>query len=698
MTFWVLGTIGHFLLTAHWLKRTGQAASRDELWFQTMVAGTGTLSIALHLIASTTGLTLTRVLLLLLAGHAALAWRNGALYVGRGFSPGVQANLVTRILETAATVAVTAIVIQWALQAIATAEVTGSDAAHYHVPNAVNLALGASPFDLPPTSHLYPMGSSTLAAWFILPVQTPLLTDLVMVLPFLLLVSAAGWVFRQLTSLSGLAWSTWLMLALFGTPLFRSASLMSADLLFAAAAMSFGAALLAPLIRRQLKAADIWLLALSLGLLLGSKVTGLVVAGLLGAPALVTVVILKLRFGAAGLRQAQATPSSSRGEATPYSTAVWAGAAFAMIFAGGIWLVRNWWVWGSPVAPNGVTFFGVTLFRGAAYEATTYLSVLGDMTDKPDYRLWDRVTHFIGIWLGAWFLPGLGALALIPADVIAGRRRADGSSARLWAMIVACVTGAVMAWFLIGAPWTSLEWTEGFSLRYALPWLAILPVVAWVGVFPASLPWYRRTAWAAFGGLAISVAGILVFTDRQQADLPPVPALGVLAASLLLVGVPRWPMVRPLVSILAIGVILGAAALFDIRATQADRLAQETKAAAMASGPRTLGEQIYDAAIAVEARDSQSCDVEGRRFFVTNRFDEAGALQGPKLTNRVFYAARELRATARVRPAMGPCDYLITERAIMDTDKGAALHAALNTSGTLVEVATVADVLLLVHR
>ncbi len=47
---------------------------------------------------------------------------------------------------------------------------------------------------------------------------------------------------------------------------------------------------------------------------------------------------------------------------------------------------------------------------------------------------------------------------------------------------------------------------------------------------------------------------------------------------------------------------------------------------------------------------------------------------------------------------MGPCDYLITERAIMATDKGAALHAGLNTSGVLAEVAAVGDVVLLVHR
>jgi hypothetical protein len=658
-----MGTVGHFLLTARWLKQAGGSTTRDELWFQTMVAGTGTLSIALHVIASTTGLTLTRVLLVLLAGHAVGAWKvdrpgsQGRERAGvLGLETQAELRVVTRALETAAILAITVIVIQWTLLASASTEVSGSDAAHYHVPNAVNIALGASPFDLPPTSHLYPMASSTLAAWFILPVQTTLLTDLVMVLPFLLMLSAAGWLFRQLTSLSGLAWSTWMMVALFGTPLFRSASLMSADLLFAAAAMAFAAAWLAPLLRRRLKPADIWFIALSLGLLLGSKITGIVVALLLGLPALLALFVLY----ALSARRARALARDVRPAVGAAPVLTWAGAAFAVFGAGGIWLVRNWWVWGSPIAPNGVTVFGVTVFPGAAYEATNYLSVLGDMTEKPDYRLWDRAAHFIGVWLSSWYLLGLAALALIPIDLIVSRLRGGSSSARLWTMIVVSGTGAVMAWFLIGAPWTSLEWTEGFSLRYALPWLAILPVVAWVGLFPVSLPWYRRTAPAAIAGLAISVGGAAILAAHQQLPFPPLLTPAALAA---------------------------------------ERHAQEIKAAAMADRPRTTnGERIYDAAMAFEAKDSRSCDVEGRRFFVTNRFDEAGALQGPRLTNRVFYAAREVRVTARVRPAMGPCDYIITERAIMDTIKGAALHAALNTSGTLVDVATVGDVVLLVHR
>ena len=643
MTIWVLGTVGHFLLTALWLKRAGHTASRDELWFQTLVAGIGTLSISLHLVASTVGLGLWSVLLLLLAGHAGM-YVAGPGSQGRARALEDQRALRTsNTLEWAAIVILIVIVSQWALIAMATAEISGSDAAHYHVPNAVNLALGASPFDLPPTSHLYPMGSSTLAAWFILPVQTTLLTDLVMVLPFLLLISAAGWMFRQLTSLSGLAWCTWMMLALFGTPLFRSASLMSADLLFAAASLAYAAALLRPLMRQRLTHSDIWLIALSLGLLLGSKITGIVVGGLLGIPAIVTLAVLKFRD-----RWAMAG-----------TALVWAGAAVAVIFAGGIWIVRNWWVWGSPVAPNGVTVFGLNIFPGSPYEATTYLSVLGDLKEKPGYQLWERARHFIDVWLGRWYLAGLGAMLLIPIDFVVSRRRNRDATARLCAMLVACVTGAAMMWFLIGAPWTSLEWTEGFSLRYALPWLALLPAVAWVGLFPSSLPWYRRTALAAAGGLAISVGGMAILRSHPELPFPPLLTPEVLAA---------------------------------------ERYAQQAKAAASIDRPRTNGDRIYEAVMAFESKDPHSCDSEGRRFFVTNRFDEASALQGSRLTNRVFYAAREVRVTAKVRPPMGPCDYLITERAIMDTNKGAALHQSLNPAGTLVEVATVGDVVLLVHR
>ena len=678
MTTWWLATLSHFLLTSYWLKRTGSPGTRDEHWFQSMVAGIGSLSIVLHLIATTVGLSLWRVVAALALGHA-VAW-----YAGRSRSrtpnPSTQTDLTTRALELAATIAIAAIVIQWILLAGRTAEVSGSDAAHYHLPNAINLARGASPFDLPPTSHLYPMGSSTLAAWFLLPVQTPLLTDLVMVLPFLLLLAASDWLFRLLTSLSGLAWCTWMMLALFATPLFRASSLMSADLLFAGATTAFVASMLAPLVRRKLTQTDVCLIALSLGLLLGSKATGIVAAVLFGVPALIALAILKGR----------------RDWTMEVASPVWLGSIVAVIGAGAIWQLRNWWVWGSPIAPNGLSLFGLQLFPGQTYEATrTYLSVFGDMTAKPDYQLWPRAHHFINTWLGSWYLTGLAAVALIPVDAVAKRVR----SSRLILLVVIGITSALMGWILVGAPWTSLEWTGGFSLRYALPWFALLPVVAWSALFPVSLPWYRRPVVSALSGLAIAIGALLLFADQQTPAFPPLPTRGVVLAAIALVlarsalqFAPRFSAAVAACSIVAAAIGLGT------WTTGADRAAQDARAATIANGPRTNGERIFDTVIAFETREGRSCDAGGRRFFVTNRFDEPGTLQGPRLLNRVFYAARDVRVTAKVRPPMGGCDYILTEHAIMNTVKGGALHQGLNPSGTLEEIGLVGDVAILAHR
>jgi hypothetical protein len=491
--------------------------------------------------------------------------------------------------------------------------------------------------------------------------------------------AASVWLFRQLTSHSGLAWCSWMMLALFATPLFRASSLMSADLLFAASTTAFVASVLSPLVRRKLTQTDVWLIALSLGLLLGSKATGIVSAVLFGVPALIALAILKMR----------------RDWTMEVSAAVWLPAIAAVIGAGAIWQLRNWWVWGSPIAPNGLWLFGIQLFPGQTYEATrTYLSIFGDL-GKPDYQLWPRAHHFINTWLSSWYLVGLVAVALIPLDALPSRLR----SLRLAILIVVGLTGAVMAWILIGAPWTSLEWTAGFSLRYALPWFALLPVVAWSALFPQSLPWYRRPIVAALAGLAIVSGAVMLFADQQQPAFPPLPTMRVfIAAVALMIATSLLQFVPRLGAAVAACSIVAASLLLGIWTKGSDRAAQETRAETIASGPRTNGERIFDTVVASEAKEGRSCDAEGRRFFVTNRFDEPGTLQGPRLLNRVFYAARDVRVTAKVRPPMGRCDYILTEHAIMNTLKGAALHQALNPSGTLEEIGLVGDVAILAHR
>jgi hypothetical protein len=66
---WCLGTLSHFLLTHRWIRLAGTAETRDERWFQATLAGSASLSMALHLVSSTVGLSLIRVLAVLMAGH-----------------------------------------------------------------------------------------------------------------------------------------------------------------------------------------------------------------------------------------------------------------------------------------------------------------------------------------------------------------------------------------------------------------------------------------------------------------------------------------------------------------------------------------------------------------------------------------------------------------------------------------------------
>jgi hypothetical protein len=345
--------------------------------------------------------------------------------------------------------------------------------------------------------------------------------------------------------------------------------------------------------------------------------------------------------------------------------------------------------------------FGITMFPGAAYEATTYNSVLGDLAETSNYDLVARTTHYINEWLGAWYLVLLGCMVLVPIDAAVAWWRGTSPAlvrARAGSFLVATGTAVLIGWFLIGAPWTSLEWTRGLSLRYALPWFALLPLVAWLALFPVSLPWYRRFELQVLGGVVFVGGGLAIFSGHLPPPFPPMPTLTSLLAALAL-----WAVVRlsargtrgPAIAVVAALVV--ASAGFGVWAAKADVLARGELSAAMAAGPRNEEEQVYDAALASEGRDAVTC--AGRRFFITTRFNLPLALQGARLANEVFYAGRDLSVTATVRPAMGPCDYIVTDEAVLGTTKGANLHAALaGASATLTRAATLEAFVLLVNR
>jgi hypothetical protein len=179
IAIWIwLASLGlHACTIWRFVRRRLVDASHDERLFASVVAGIGTLSAVLHVLALTAGLTLTRGVIGLAVLDAAI-WLS-MRHVADRTTPRRTATAVA-IAEFAAAIALMAIVLAWIDHASMSALVDGTDAAHYHVPVAVNLARGARLFDLPATPHTYPMTGSMLDAWFILPLGSPLLVDAAM--------------------------------------------------------------------------------------------------------------------------------------------------------------------------------------------------------------------------------------------------------------------------------------------------------------------------------------------------------------------------------------------------------------------------------------------------------------------------------------------------------------------------------------
>ncbi len=251
MALWLAATIAHFVLTFFWVRALGtRDRDYDDLVFQAAVIGLGSLQAILHVVAFSVGLSLDRGLAALAATHLAVAagfairTRRSPHPPAAGGEPRVTRTDPALALAVAGGVVVTAIAVQWALAASASLRVTGADAAHYHVPFAVNIALGANPFGLPATPHLYPMGTSVLAAWFILPLRDLLLVDLANLPPFLLAWCAVLNIVGETTGRRGIVYGPWCALAMFSAPLFRHSLLVSSDLFYAAAFLAVNALLL----------------------------------------------------------------------------------------------------------------------------------------------------------------------------------------------------------------------------------------------------------------------------------------------------------------------------------------------------------------------------------------------------------------------------------------------------------------------
>jgi hypothetical protein len=698
MVLWLAATIAHFWLTFVWVRAFGPCRrEQDDLVFHAAVVGLGSLQAILHTLAFSVGLSLGWGLAALAATHliAAIVFafkaRRPRRIAETPVGPLPAVDRPTRTLAVAGGIVVTALAVQWALAASSSLRVTGADAEHYHVPWAVNVALGANPFGLPATPHLYPMGTSVLAAWFIVPLGDPLLVDLANLLPFLLAWCAILRIVRDATGQSGLAWGPWCAVAMFSAPLFRHSLLMSADLFYTAAFLATNALLLKACAHLRLDRSDAVSLGLAAGMLVSTKVTGVfsvaVLGGVYGALTVVRMRLERRRFRCGGV-----------------SVPVLGGAALLAIASGGVWLIRNWWNYGSPLAPSGLQVLGLEIFPGEQYEAAKYyLSVLKDVRDLPDYSLASRTWHWVGVWLGGWF-PVSSLLAALPvAGLCVGWARGRALDEALRARLVFAAASAVVIAshlaLLTGVPWSSLEWTHGFSLRYALPCAALLWLVGCASVLPVvTAP--GRLRWRA--GVALALVSVGWYVGHQGVpDTPPEEALARLTGTGALLGLSLWVLGgaaarlpwRWLAAAAGGSLVAAVATVYGVHTVRIDaRLGRSAEAELnrRVSCPTCDGADVSDGRRAylwlLNDERARGVPCSGRRVFMTSRWDYPLDLQSTRFENLIF-DVRGLSSTPRLveraLPGTVPCDYVIADRVALETTNGVPLVNMLHAGGRL---------------
>lgn len=694
---WLLLTLGHTVLCAAWgvrWQRAGAAMTVDQAAFATVVVWLGMLAAVLHVVAATVGLSLWSVGAGLVAGHLLL---HKSVARHEPSLPPDRWNVDDRSdrwLSWAGLAVLLAIAAGWIAGDVRSPVIGGTDAAHYHVPHAVNLALGARLFDPPATGHLYPMGTSVLAAWLIVPTGSGLLADSATLPSFLLLAASLGWLFRQMTGMPGLSVVPWFLLAMLTLPIVRISAAMSADLPFAAAFIALLAQVVAT-VRGDRSAAAAALTGLLAGLLLGTKATG--------APA--TVLLLGLLAAGLGAERLMGRRARTRPRAALRSAAL--GLALALA-AGGLWQVRNWLNYGSPIAPVGVHAAGRTILPGQRYDdMRLHLSVLRDLREHGGQRTWRTARRHMRNWAGPW-LPGVAwLLPLLVLDAAIAVRGIAPAMARARLVFVALAVAAngALGWLLISAPWTSLVWTNGLSLRYVLPAIILGAFLAPLAAFPASLPWYSSPRARTAGTLTLAAAAIAIvavvapppekdYGRHLLAMTPWSVAVGVaLAAGLALAA--RWRLSRAsLGGILAAATILASVLGGSALAGRATAVTADAAAGyrVLEPCPGATSDRRPDHAAAslVVRHDRLRAHAHSRRrVFVAARFDTPLQLQGGKFDTLVV-DSRDVALIDRRLGTRGPgaesCDYIIASIAELDTQRGVPIVARASARSPLVHV------------
>lgn len=698
LAIWLLASIAHVVVSAAWARRGG-APGLDARLFDTVLFAAGTLHGVLFVASTITGLAHLRGVWWLAAFDASVAawlvWTRARPAGDAAPSYTTGYAIVPAALQVAGSLALATLAVSWSRLAARSFHVSGSDAAHYHVPNVVNLALGASPFDLMPTVHAYPMGASLVGAWFVLPIGDPWLIDLAILAFFVLLAASLVRAFTIVTGQPGLAWVPWLLLAGMATPLFQHASLFSADLPFAAAFAASVTHLLAWRARGTIAVRDAILGGLAFGLMCGVKTTG--------APMLV------LLLGVATVVWIARRSRRARVPLTRGARASLVGAFLAAWLAGGgLWLVRNSITQGSPVAPSGLKVHGVTIFKGETLEESAgYYSVAGDMAATPGYPLRRRVAYYVRQQLGP-ILPPMAALLVllaIDAGISRWRRRpgqSDGDDPRLAMLAGFAVIAAVFLWLLAHAPWSSLDWTRGLSLRYALPIVVGAGFLAFLGLFPRTQRWYEDPIPAALvgafvGGVSLHwfLRGRALIPDTSPDVIPGLDWVSCTIAAAVLAAI--WLASRNRTARFAAlaAIVLGTWPAATRLAAQDARLvadAQQDQArlvrcvAAHTAGDMERHRAIQIGLLTDERRRGAACPA--RRVFLGAAFDLPLELQSLPYTTLVFEARQaSIDPASALDAGRSTCDYVIVTRAELETLRGSRLLQRVTARQGWTEVA-----------
>jgi hypothetical protein len=352
------------------------------------------------------------------------------------------------------------------------------------------------------------------------------------------------------------------------------------------------------------------------------------------------------------------------------------------------------------VAPSGLRVLGVTIFAGETFaESAHYYSVAGDVAVAPGYPLGHKVAFYVRRWIGTVAQPAAALLVLLAVDLGVRRWRrvpagppGDPDDPRLALLVAGAIITAIFLWLLYNAPWSSLDWTRGLSLRYALPIIVAIAFMAFLALFPRSWPWYTEAGPAAAGGLCLA-AGACVLFLRGRALIPdtspdPVPALDLvscaIAAGLLAVA---WLAARGRIAGLAVaGVVAAAIWPAAIRLTAADdalvaEARQEESRLVRCLGISSEVDEVRHRAIhlaMLAAEHSRGLVCPTRRIFVDTPFDLPLELESLPYATLVFDARRAAADEPAALAGVGtsPCDYLLVTRAELETDRGSRLLRA----------------------